>query len=265
MKVAPPRVYSSVELRNMLVPKTYGIKRVVRSIVANHSHPSPSSTDVASTKSSHAGFGGATVEQRNADRRTGTTGADGGGATVGVRRADADEIVSEIDALSLGETEADDVLRGGVVMVIDERAADRERRPMITKTDIAADVTKTERGVNVPADDSGYVSSNDGRSVNGGQPTVENCVFYDYDNQEPEYVEYVNDSAKASSLLSIEHVDDVKFIKTCRNCRKVWPLDDFSWEKISEADRVQLKNLIERTILNADEEAVTTSGSKISI
>lgn len=37
MRVAPPRVYSSDDLRNMLVPKTYGVRKV-SSVVMNQNH-----------------------------------------------------------------------------------------------------------------------------------------------------------------------------------------------------------------------------------
>lgn len=47
MYVVPPRVYSSVDVRNMLVPKTYGLRKV-SSVVMNHSRR----LDVMSSKSS---------------------------------------------------------------------------------------------------------------------------------------------------------------------------------------------------------------------
>lgn len=45
MRIAPPQVYSSVDVRNMLVPKTYELRKV-SSVVMNHSYR----LDIMSTK-----------------------------------------------------------------------------------------------------------------------------------------------------------------------------------------------------------------------
>jgi hypothetical protein len=64
MGIAPPRVYSSVDVRNMLVPKTYELRKV--SSVMNHSHR----FNVMSTKSLEFKDVKSTKENVNEDKNT---------------------------------------------------------------------------------------------------------------------------------------------------------------------------------------------------
>lgn len=266
MRVVPPREYSSVDLRNMLVPKTYEIKKV-RSVVMNHSHHLD---DVVSTTSSVEFKDGNSAKQ-NVNNEPGTA-----KKTTGVRRNDVNEIVCKIDDLSSSERKLDEndakIIDGLFTekKCVSRKITDCEQKSEKSFTTLKVEVVnevrkKNNRHTDIPID-SGYTSNNTYLSskndIQSKDEQEENCHFYDYDNQK-QYTDYVQNSSKPS-LVNIKDVDDVKFIKMCKICHKAWPFDDFSWKNIPKTNRIKVISLIEHTVLNA-EEADTISENKISI
>jgi len=193
--------------------------------------------------------------------------------TTSVHQNDVNEIVCKIDDLSLSEKKLDENDANGLfaeTRCINRKITDYEQKSEKSFTTHKVEIInvvkkKNNRHTDIPID-SGYISNNTYLSsknvIQSKDEQEENCVFYDYDNPK-QYADYAQNSSK-SSFVSIENVDEVKFIKMCKNCDKAWPFDDFSWENISNADKIKLKSLIEHTVLNA-KEADIISENKISI
>lgn len=245
LKVAPPEVYSYDDIRNMLVPKTYETKKV-SSIVTSHSH-----IDVLSTKS--------LVEFKDAEstKRNFNVEKTSNKTTDGHRRRN-NASVSKIDNVPLSRQDSAGNQRVACKTNTNNgKTAYHERlsyKTLKIHKPIVVDETKKGKNCRITPTDSGYMSKNnsltlvsDNIKINENCTQIrdeqnEDCVFYDYDDQENEQ----NVIQKPSEPRFSEKygIDDIKFVQMCKKCHKTWPLDGFAWENFSETDKSQLIEMI---------------------
>lgn len=273
MKVAPPPVYSSEDVRKMLEPKTYDMKKA-SPVVTNHSrHFTVSADESARRGADQAKPLNASATDRNVilidtspppsapfdtdgndDLQLLRPSNDNGGKRVGDQTSTANmvsadrkcgkEFACDIDFTLSRQTTTDSFPVGtksfaeGTCNIPDISFA-------IPKVEL---IDETKHNANnyccgTPID-SGHTMTDDSArgfvhscSENSNTDLVvkiiKENVFYDCDVQEPK------------SEPSIEVFDnELKFIKRCQKCCRARILDDFTWNEVPKPEKIKLMDII---------------------
>lgn len=261
MRVAPPRVYSSVDLRNMLVPKTYEVRKVCSSFV-NHNHSHHNFDDVVSTKSTEKFKDAKSAKKSDNEIKIIINNND----TI-FHQKDANEVVCVIDDLSIDQKDLDKndyevvntKMANGLIVenkCVGDQTSECEQKAeksiRISKVEVIDETKKNYNCINNPTN-SWHVSNENHLILTPGNfkskkdiqledEQYENDVFYDYDDEE-QNIDYVH------KPFVTEDVYEVKLIKICKKCHKVCSFNDsFTWENVPKPDKMKFMELIKQTL-----------------
>lgn len=263
MRVAPPRVYSSVDLRNMLVPKTYELRKVCSSFV-NHNHSHRNFDDVVSTNTDGKFKDAESTKKTDDQIKIIVNNND----TI-FHREDANEVVvCKIDDSSLDQKNLDkndheiiNTKLGNGLIDENKRVGDQiseceqklEKSIRISKVEVIDETIKNYNCINNPTNSWHVFNENHStltpenfkskKYIQLEDEQYENDVFYDYDDEE-QNIDYVN-----KQPFVTEDVYEVKLIKICKKCHKVCSFDDsFTWENVPKPDKMKFMELIKQSL-----------------
>lgn len=258
MNVAPPQAYSCVDIRNMLVPKTYG-KRMTSSLVTSHS-----SLDVSSVKScaEFKDAGSTTRQDFNAvkkpnkataghQKRYSRTSCKTYDLSLGRKSSDNDDASTSAHTANANGLLGEKKREGGKTV----HGQESKESLRINRSNVADETTTKNKYHNASVDsvyasrDSGSTSMRENIKTQDVIVTIEDdpkekCGSYGSKNREEDCA---NKSPDPPLSCKDEVIDDIKFIQKCKNCHKTKPFDDFTWDQISEADKTMMMGIVIQT------------------
>lgn len=230
MRVAPPRVYSSVDLRNMLVPKTYEVRKVNTTVSHNHSHRN---FDDVSTKSSLESKDSAESTKKNYNKIMNND-------DIQFYQKDANEVICKINELSLNQKDLDmdgyEIFNTKLTILDKKECIGGQRSEKsfkISKVEVIDETQNNNNCHTINPTDSEHISDDNclaltsenlksKKDIQSEDEQFENDVFYDFDNEE-QNIDYVNNSLKLSFItesIITENDDKDKFFEICQKCHK---------------------------------------------
>lgn len=244
LKVVPPEVYSCDDIRNMLVPKTYGTRNASY-VVSSHSH-----FDVSSSKSS--------VELKDA----GSTKRNSNGVKTPDRTTDGHEKRNNGSECKIGDlplsrrrdSAGNQRIAYNANMNNEKAVYDEQVSYNALKTSklFVIDETKKGKKCHITPIDSGYMSKSNSSTLVGKIANTKQTSRQINDEQDEDCVFHVREESqnliKKTSKQRVSEkygANDIKFVQNCKNCHQSWPLEGFEWEKLSETDKSHFIDIID--------------------
>ncbi|VVC45949.1 Hypothetical protein CINCED_3A005742 [Cinara cedri] len=225
-RVAPPREYSSIDLRNMISSKMYEVRNT-RSGIINSGHR----INVASKNPSEESFKDVKSTKQNVNEVKNST-----DEAIDVYENHSSETKRRFDDLSLGRKK----LGKNYFWTNDEKSSEDESFRGVTKIEVINETIKKNR-----IGHDSKCANNDNLNCKNVETKLDTSIqieeesnsnddnnsVYDYDDQEKN-IKYTKSSRNRPLLRTRESFSDLEIFKKCNICKNISPLSENDWEEI---------------------------------